>query len=125
MIWGGLIVADMLALVQHVGLVGDTDGDMQLAEVLQSVALAHDVNLPQSDAQLLAAVKRYGRATNCHCRASVLVVDGGRAGLSAGPAGVIESDGEQLVLAAWDMGGRHSTVGWLPPGVVSLGKGVH
>jgi len=120
-VWGGLIVADLLELVDYLGLQdADAEGDLELAEALAPVADAHDVYLPSEDAQLLEVVRRYGRRVSHLCRGAVVLVDGARPGVSAGPAGVIESDGEALYLTPWELERRHSG-GWMPPGVLSLG----
>lgn len=120
--WGGLVVADLLELVEYLGLLDPgADGDLELAEALQPVAETHEVYLPNEDSQLLAVARKYGRPVGVQTRGAIVLVDGLRPGVSAGQPGVIESDGECLYLAQWDLERRHSG-GWLVPGMTSLGS---
>lgn len=121
-VWGGLLVAELL---ESVDLVGEwepgADGDLEVAECLHPVAAARGVNVPRRDAQLLAAMRLYGTPVPLRSRGAVVLVDGERAGVSAGQAGVIEAEGGALVLTPWDEV-RH-TGGWVPLGVVTMGGG--
>lgn len=110
----------MLGLVRDGGDADrDAVGDLELAEVLSPIAGGFGVNVPDRDAQLVVAMRRYGDRVAPKCPGAV-VVSAGRVGLSAGSVGVIESDGEALRLSPW---GPVSWDGWLPIGVVSLGRG--
>ena len=95
-VWGGLIARDVTEMATD----GDAEDVAELAEVIGPMLDRYGLAMPNTDATLLEAARRYWVPCPVSCRGAVVdLVD--TCGVSVGGSGLVIVDDGALAVVGW------------------------